>query len=102
MITFSASPSTLQTLQATQAVRYISTPETLSKPNHTVRYIVELTTIGAEFDLAATPTQTIDLCFVKPTQESVIDAITSVLTARGLLQGFEILRFWIPTDCDRF
>lgn len=102
MITLSASPSTLQTLQATQAVHYISTPETLSKPNHTVRYIVELTTIGAEFDPAATPTQTIDLCFVKPTQESVIDAITSVLTARGLLQGFEILRFWIPTDCDRF
>lgn len=109
MITLSA-PALETQNQPTLAFDYISTPETQNQPHLAVRYIVELVPIGAEFEfdsyqaftLLAKAEKTVDLLIIRPTQVAEQEAITSVLNSYGLLCGFEILRFWIPTDCDRF
>ena len=110
MITLSApAPETLTQNQPTLAVHYICTPETQNQPHLAIRYIVELAPIGAEFEFdsyqaftLAKAEKTVDLSIIRPTQAAEQEAIASVLNSYGLLCGFEILRFWIPSDCDRF
>ena len=74
----------------------LSAPETLSNASQAYRYIVEL----ASSDAGSKVFKILDvsLCVCEPT----VDAIASLLAAKGELQGFKITSFSTPEDCDRF
>ena len=83
-------------------IELLTAPETLTAPALAHRYMVQLASIEIELDAYGVPvpatTKMLDVCVVEPS----LAAITTLLNAAGHLEGFEIVRHWIPEDCNCF
>jgi len=83
-------------------IALLTAPETLTAPATACRYMVELASTKIELTADGVPvpvaTEVLDVLVPEPT----LDAITKFLTSRGLLEGFQIMKHWVPADCDCF
>ena len=83
-------------------LQLISAPQVLVAPTQSHRFMVELASIETVLDCAGVPVpayiKKVDVLVAEP----CLDAITTVLTTDGYLEGFEIMSHWIHTDCHCF
>jgi len=83
-------------------LQLLTARETLTAPAVAHRYMVEMASIATELNAEGIPvpvaTEVLDVLVAEPS----LDAITKFLTSKGLLEGFQIMKHWVPTDCDCF
>ena len=83
-------------------IALITAPQVLAAPAQSHRYMVELASIEMVLDARGVPvpatTKKVDVCVFEP----CIDAITTLLADKGHLDGFQVVKHWVPEDCDCF
>jgi len=81
-------------------IALLTSPQVLAAPAAACRYMVELASTETELNAEGVPvpvaTEILDVLVAEPS----LDAITKFLFLKGLLEGFEIMRHWVPSDCD--
>lgn len=83
-------------------IQLFTAPEVFATPALAQRYMVELVSTAKEIDAQGVPvpthTKTVDVVVVEPS----LDAIKLLLATAGHLEGYEVVKHWIPEDCDCF
>ena len=81
----------------------LTAPETLTAPTAAHRFTVEMASTKTELNADGVPvpvaTEVLDVLVAEPS----LGAIINFLSSKGLLEGYQIMKHWIPQDgCDCF
>jgi len=84
-------------------IQLLTAPQVIAAPAQCHRFLVELASTETEVDSQSVPvpiaTKTLDVLVAEPS----LDAINKFLISKGLLEGFQIMKHWVPQDgCDCF
>lgn len=84
-------------------ITLLTAPQVLAAPAQCHRYIVELASIEVELDSQGVPVPAYFKKVDVLVAESHIDDITTLLAAKGHLDGFQVVSYCSPADgCDCF
>ncbi len=84
-------------------IALLTSPQVLAAPAAACRYMVELASTETELNAEGVPvpatTEVLDVLVGEPS----LGAIIKFLDSKGLLEGYQIMKHWIPQDgCDCF
>ncbi len=83
-------------------IQLLTAPQVLAAPASTYRYMVELASIETVLDSKGVPVpafvETLDVVVTEPS----LGAITTLLADKGHLDGHQIVKHWVPADCNCF
>ncbi len=83
-------------------ITLLTAPQVFAAPAQSHRFMVELASIETVLDSQGVP---VPACMKKVdvlVAESNLGAITTLLADEGHLDGYQIMKHWIPADCDCF
>lgn len=76
---------------------YVTAPQAKTTAQ-TYRYYVELASNERDWEGVPESTRMIDVVVLEPTRA----AIETLLQVAGYLDGYRIMTWWVPEDCDCF
>jgi hypothetical protein len=84
-------------------IQLLTSPQVLAAPAQSHRFMVELASIATELTADGIPVPVATVVLDVLVAEPSLGAITKFLSSKGLLEGFQVMKHWVPQDgCDCF